>query len=337
MAGKVDLGGVAVITGAGSGIGRATAVRLAALGAKVHVVDISEAAAEAVSAGIVAGGGRAVAHTVDVADADAVGALADAVFAVDGRVDVLHNNAGIGHAGPVEQTTLEDWRRIVEINLMGVVHGIAAFVPRMLEQGRPAQIVNTASGLGLMPGIELAPYCTTKHAVVGLSQSLDLELKPRGIGVTALCPGIIATAIVKESTVRGDTSGRQQRAVDLYEKRGATPEVVAGAVVKAIEQAARDPGRARITRVSGLDRRPDLDPRGRGRGAPRPPVDLGTRVKLTVAVTGPTGEIGRPLIRALEREPAVARVRGMARRPVDAAGAGLGEDGVHPGGHPRSR
>jgi NAD(P)-dependent dehydrogenase (short-subunit alcohol dehydrogenase family) len=230
----VNLAGTAVITGGGSGIGRATAVRLASLGAHVHVVDISEAAAHAVRDEIADDGGRATAHSVDVTDAGDVAALAEAVFEADGGVDVLHNNAGIGHSGPVEETTLEDWRRIVEVNLMGVVHGVHAFVPRMLRQGRPAHVVNTASGLGLMPGIELVPYATTKHAVVGMSQSLDLELRPKGIGVTALCPGIINTAIVKESTVRGDATGRQQRAVELYERRGASPESVADAVVKAI-------------------------------------------------------------------------------------------------------
>jgi NAD(P)-dependent dehydrogenase (short-subunit alcohol dehydrogenase family) len=236
MAAQVNLAGVAVVTGAGSGIGRATAIRLAELGAKVHVVDVSTPAAEAVRDEILAAGGRAAAHTVDVADSAAVEALAESVFEADGGVDVLHNNAGIGHSGPIEQTTLEDWRRIVEINLMGVVHGISAFVPRMLEQGRPSHIVNTASALGLVPGIELAPYSTTKHAVVGMSKSLDLELRPKGIGVTALCPGIINTAIVKESTVRGDTTGRQQRAVELYAKRGASPEVVADAAIKAIRK-----------------------------------------------------------------------------------------------------
>jgi NAD(P)-dependent dehydrogenase (short-subunit alcohol dehydrogenase family) len=232
----VNLAGVAVVTGAGSGIGRATARRLAGLGATVHVVDVSEGAAEAVRAELEAAGARARAHTVDVADAAAVEALAARVFELEGGVDVLHNNAGIGHSGPVEETTLEDWRRIVEINLMGVVHGVLAFVPRLLEQGRPAHIVNTASALGLVPGIDVAPYCTTKHAVVGLSQSLDTELSPRGIGVTALCPGIISTAIVRDSTMRGENARRQQHVVDLYARRGAAPEVVADAVVKAIRR-----------------------------------------------------------------------------------------------------
>lgn len=236
MSGTVDIGGVAVITGAGSGIGRATALRLARDGATVHAADIDAAAAEATADEIRRGGAVATAHAVDVADAGAVESLADVVFAADGRVDILHNNAGIAHSGPVEETPLADWRRIVEINLMGVIHGIHAFVPRMLEQGGEAQIVNTASGLGLIAGVELAPYCTTKFAVVGLSESLNAELRSRGIGVTALCPGIIATNIVTESTARGDMAARKQRIADFYARRGASPDAVAEAVVNAVRK-----------------------------------------------------------------------------------------------------
>ena len=173
---------------------------------------------------------------MDVADAEAVEALAAAVFEADGGVDVLHNNAGIGHSGPVEETPLEDWRRIVEINLMGVIHGVHSFVPRMLRQGRASHIVNTASGLGLMPAIDLAPYATTKWGVVGLSVSLNTELSGRGIGVTALCPGIISTAIVGASTMRGEMAGRKQGTVDLYATRGVSPDVVADAAVTAIRR-----------------------------------------------------------------------------------------------------
>ena len=233
MASRVNLGGVAVVTGAGSGIGRATALKLAGLGATVHVADVSAEAAERVAAEI---GARGRAHHVDVTDSQAVEALAAAVFEADGGVDVLHNNAGIGHAGPVDEIPLEDWRRVVEVNLMGVIHGIHAFVPRMLAQGRPSHIVNTASALGLMPGVDLAPYATTKHAVVGLSESLHAELGGRGIGVTALCPGINSTAIVAESTMRGEIGASKQGTVDFYATRGTSPDVVADAVVTAIRK-----------------------------------------------------------------------------------------------------
>src|SRR3954447_25945407 len=127
---KQFAGTVAVVTGAGSGIGRATARLLAQLGAKVHCADLDAHSAERVAHDI----GTAVAHRLDVSDAAAVEALAARVFDEDGAVDVLHNNAGIGHAGDIEHTTVEDWRRVIDVNLLGVAYGVAAFVPRMLRQ-----------------------------------------------------------------------------------------------------------------------------------------------------------------------------------------------------------
>lgn len=229
-------GKVCVVTGAGSGIGRSTALLLARLGAKVHAADLDEARAQAVAGEIEAAGGAAVAHTVDVTDPAAVEALAEAVYSADGAVDVLHNNAGIGHGGPVEETTLEDWQRVIAVNLMGVVHGVHFFVPRMLTQGRPAHIVNTASMAGLVPVPELVPYATTKHAVVGMSESLNAELSERGIHVSAICPGIISTNIVAQATMRGELGERRSRAVEFYEKRGVSPDVVAKAVVDAVRR-----------------------------------------------------------------------------------------------------
>jgi NAD(P)-dependent dehydrogenase (short-subunit alcohol dehydrogenase family) len=223
---------VAVVTGAGSGIGRATARLLAQLGAKVHCADLDAESAEHVARDI----GTAVAHRLDVSDAAAVEALAARVFDQDGAVDILHNNAGIGHAGDVEHTTTEDWRRVIEVNLLGVAYGVAAFVPRMLRQGRGAHIVNTASGLGLMPAAQMAPYCASKFGVVGMSEALNAELAPRGIHVTALCPGIIDTGIGATSIMRGGMAARQERAVDFYRMQGAPPEAVAAAAVEAIRK-----------------------------------------------------------------------------------------------------
>ncbi len=229
-------GRVAVVTGAGSGIGRSTTLLLGRLGAHVHAVDLDGDTAARVAAEIESAGGTATPHAVDVTDASAVGELAEQVFAAHGAVHVLHNNAGIGHGGPVEETTLEDWERVIGVNVMGVVHGVHAFVPRMLEQGGRAHVVNTASLAGLVPVANMAPYCTSKHAIVGLSESLNAELSPRGVHVTAICPGIIDTAIVGTAAMRGELAARQERIGDFYKRFGASPAQVAEAVVDAIRR-----------------------------------------------------------------------------------------------------
>lgn len=220
-------GVVVVVTGAGSGIGRAIAERCARLGARVHASDLDGARASAAQ-------GAVAAHACDVSDEAAVRALADAVFAAEGRVDVLFNNAGIGGGGPLEQTPLSDWRRIIEIDLMGVVHGVHHFVPRMKAQPSGGHVVNTASMLGVTPAPGLAPYCAAKHGVVGLTEALQAELAPDGVTFTALCPGIISTAIVGESALHGEMGERKQRIADFYAKRGAPPERVADDAVRAV-------------------------------------------------------------------------------------------------------
>lgn len=227
-------GKVAVVTGAGSGIGRSMAILLGSLGAHVCAADLNAASAIDTATSISEAGGEATGHTLDVTDAEAVEAFAAAVFTEHGRVDILHNNAGIGHAGPIEDTPLEDWRKILEVNVFGVVHGLHAFVPRMIEQGGDAHIVNTASMAGLVASAGMAPYVTSKFAVVGTSLTLDAELKRHGIRVTALCPGVIDTAIVKESTMRGAIEAKHEKLTGFYKKRGASPDVVARDAVTAI-------------------------------------------------------------------------------------------------------
>lgn len=237
MSHSADLQGkVAVVTGAGSGIGRATALLLARHGAALHVADINAASADQVAGAIELAGGRATAHVLDVSDPDAVEAFAAAVFAAAGHVDILHNNAGIGYGGNIESTTIADWQRVIAVNLLGVAYGIQAFVPRMLAQGRPASVINTASQAGLTPAPKMAPYCASKYGVVGMTESLNAELSSRGIRFTAICPGIIDTPIVATGIIRGDVVAIHDKLTEFYDKRGASPDEVAQAVLRAIDK-----------------------------------------------------------------------------------------------------
>jgi short-subunit dehydrogenase len=120
------------------------------------------------------------------------------------------------------------------VNLLGVAHGVQAFVPRMLRQGRPASVINTASMAGIVPTAKMAPYCASKYGVVGLSEALNAELSKKGIHVSAICPGIIDTPIIARGIMRGEATAIQKSAIDFYAKHGASPEEVAQAVLAAI-------------------------------------------------------------------------------------------------------
>jgi NAD(P)-dependent dehydrogenase (short-subunit alcohol dehydrogenase family) len=186
---------VAVITGAASGIGRALAEELARRGSEVILADLQAEVAEEVVLTIRAGGGVAHAFRLDVSDASAVGALLCDTAERTGRLDYLFNNAGIGIGGPISLHTLEDWDRILGVNLRGVIHGVHAAIPIMLEQGF-GHIINTASMAGLMPAPGTVAYAATKHAVIGLSLSLRAELARSGIRVSVLCPGVVRTPML---------------------------------------------------------------------------------------------------------------------------------------------
>jgi NAD(P)-dependent dehydrogenase (short-subunit alcohol dehydrogenase family) len=224
-------GKVVVVTGAGSGIGRSTAVLFSKLGAKVHVADVNGESAEAVAR---EAGGQA--HTVDVTDAEAVDRLAQSIFDEEGRVDVLHSNAGIGHAADIEETTFDDWQRVIGVNLLGMAYVVQAFVGRMMKQGGGGSIVNTASMAGLVAAPGMAPYSASKFGVVGMSESLNAELREHGIHVCAVCPGIIDTPITRSAIMRGEFAERRQKAIEFYRKRGASPDRVAEAVVDAVRK-----------------------------------------------------------------------------------------------------
>ncbi|WP_344018488.1 SDR family oxidoreductase [Pseudonocardia kongjuensis] len=235
-------GGLAVVTGAGSGIGRATALALADRGCRVVVADLSADGA-AGTAGIVErryGSGRAFAETVDVADDDVVAALAARVAATHGVPDLVVNNAGIAVAGPFADTTAEEWRRIVDVNLWGVVHGCRHFGALLREHGEGGHLVNVASAAAYLPSRALPAYATTKAAVLMLSECLRAELAEDGIGVTALCPGFVDTPITAHTRFAGTDEAtqeaRRRASAAAYARRGYTPERVASRLVRAVER-----------------------------------------------------------------------------------------------------
>ncbi|MDP3279148.1 MAG: SDR family oxidoreductase [Deltaproteobacteria bacterium] len=199
-------GKTAMVTGGGSGIGKALCLELARRKAKVLVTDIDEAAARAVAEGL-GNGSRAV--RLDVRDAAAFQGAMDEFADENGGLDLLFNNAGIAIGGELHELTLAHWDRIIDINLRGVVHGVAAAYPRMVRQER-GHIVNVASLAGLGPAPLLVPYAATKHAVVGLSMSLRIEAAALGIRVSALCPAAIETPIL-ESDNPADLPGTTWR------------------------------------------------------------------------------------------------------------------------------
>jgi NAD(P)-dependent dehydrogenase (short-subunit alcohol dehydrogenase family) len=188
-------GKVAVVTGGGSGIGRALVLALGREGARVAVADIDEADARETTRLAAAAGAETLAVRTDVTDRREVEALADRVYERFGATHILCNNAGVVVHGGLETATWEDWHWVVGVNLWGVVHGLLAFVPRMIEGGEGGHVVNTASMAGLIASQGLGVYNTTKYAVVGLSETLAKDLRPHHIGVTVVCPMGVATRI----------------------------------------------------------------------------------------------------------------------------------------------
>jgi NAD(P)-dependent dehydrogenase (short-subunit alcohol dehydrogenase family) len=197
-------GRVAVVTGAGSGIGEGIAHAAADAGMRVVAADIEPAAVERVAKTIGERGGEAIAVRCDVTRRADLDALADAAWARFGGCHLLCNNAGVLVRGPLQAMSDADWRWVLEVNLFGVVHGIQAFVPRMIAQRESAHIVNTASMAGLCVLPEYGVYTASKFAVVGLSESLRGDLAPHGIGVSVLCPGGVVTRIQESDRNRPD-------------------------------------------------------------------------------------------------------------------------------------
>jgi NAD(P)-dependent dehydrogenase (short-subunit alcohol dehydrogenase family) len=191
---------VAIVTGGGSGIGEALCLELARRGARVVVADINGDDAGRVAAAIAANGGLAVARTIDVAREQDIRRIVEETAAAHGRLDYLFNNAGIAIGGDARDLTPGHWRRVLDVDLYGVLHGILAAYPIMASQGS-GHIVNTSSAAAFFPDPGSAPYCTAKHAVVGLSLSLRLEGADLGVKVSCVCPGFVRTNVYQNAGV----------------------------------------------------------------------------------------------------------------------------------------
>ncbi len=227
-------GRTALITGAASGIGLATAEALAGRGARLLLVDRDAQALDRAAASI----NGAYTFTCDVSDEQEMEQLSNRVLGEHGVPDVVVNNAGIAVAGAFVDTEFADWRRIIDVNLMGVVNGCRLFGRAMIERGEGGQILNTASAAAFAPTKQLAAYSATKAAVLMLSECLRAELAPHGIGVSAICPGFIATNIIRSATYVGrsaeEARATAERVTRLYERRKFTPARVADEIVEAI-------------------------------------------------------------------------------------------------------
>ncbi|MBI9075501.1 MAG: SDR family oxidoreductase [Desulfatibacillum sp.] len=225
---------VAIVTGAGSGIGKALAQGLAARGAKVVISDFNEDRIAQVEKEFLDKGWECVAFVLDVRDAQAVKDMVDATLEKHGRINLMFNNAGIAVGGEAKDCQLEDWRNVLDINLYGVVNGVAAVYPLMVEQGY-GHIVNTASVEGLCPFPGTASYVASKYGVVGLSHSLRLEGAARGVKVSVVCPGYIKTAIFEDSKLVGLSRDELDK-VRPPDWIGITPEQCAAIVLRGVEK-----------------------------------------------------------------------------------------------------
>ena len=231
-------GRTALVTGAASGIGRATALELARRGADLAICDLDAERLEETARDARALGREVLARRVDVAQAEAMGEFAREVHERVPAVDLLVNNAGVAIAGGFLDTTLADWDWIVGVNLRGVVLGCHYFVPPMVRRAGGGHVVIVSSAAGFAAHEPLAAYCTTKFAVLGLAEALAEELHRHGIGVTAVCPGLIDTPITRAARLRGpwDRPEVRARMVEGYRRRGYGPERVARGLLRAVER-----------------------------------------------------------------------------------------------------
>lgn len=222
-------GAAAVVTGGGSGIGRAVAITLAMRGARVGVSDLDADRADETAALVAEAGGDAFGLAVDVASLGDLEELRDRAVRRFGRIDVVVNNVGVLAMGAPESLPVDAWQRVLDLNLLGIARSNLVFLPLLLGQGR-GHVVNTASASGLLAyGFDRLPYVASKHAVVGVSEALARYLGPKGIGVTCVCPSGVVTNIVEQITAYGATTAPRAPRHALVE-----PEVVGELVADAI-------------------------------------------------------------------------------------------------------
>ncbi|CAM3708791.1 SDR family oxidoreductase [Tsukamurella strandjordii] len=231
-----DLKGKKVlVTGAASGIGRATADLLAAHGAELVLTDINAEQLDAVTRHVTALGAKVIAsRAFDVSDYDAVVAFADEVHAAAGSLDIVMNIAGISVWGTVQNLTHDQWRKTVDVNLMGPIHVIETFVPPMIAAGRGGQLVNVASAAGLLALPWHSAYSAAKFGLVGVSEVLRYDLRRYNIGVSVVCPGAVDTGLVKTVEINGvdRTNPKVNKGIDSFPK--VSPEKAARAIIAGV-------------------------------------------------------------------------------------------------------
>jgi NAD(P)-dependent dehydrogenase (short-subunit alcohol dehydrogenase family) len=203
-------GKTAFVTGGASGIGLALGRAFAGAGMKVMLADIETGALDSAVEDLRGTGADVRGVACDVTDSTSVDRAAADAFAAFGNVHVICNNAGVAAAGGIDNISLDNWRWVLDVNLMGVLHGIRTFLPHIRAHGEGGHFVNTASMAGLVSGLGFSPYVASKFAVVGMSEGLRTQLQPLGIGVTVLCPGFVRTGIGESGRNRPERYGQAQ-------------------------------------------------------------------------------------------------------------------------------
>lgn len=257
---------LAVVTGAASGIGFALVRHLVDRGLDVVMVDLDRHRLEVALASVPAGAGRLVAEACDVTDPDAMTALAARLGDTLGPIHLLVNNAGILRLGTAHETALADWHAAMDVNLFGLVHGLRAFVPGMLAHGEPCHVLTTASFAALVGSGQAAPYLASKHGALAVSESLANDTAGTSLGVTVLCPGVVATDIASAELrrLRSDGPLEDSRLRAMARTRAAAlsdPQEVAAIGLAAVERgdlyafAIDAPRREQVrTRIAALER-----------------------------------------------------------------------------------